>query len=177
MIDTITGAKSSLHTLWSGPEKATWEISTVNKFSRLAQGGSKSRLPSKRVEGADTIFFVSKHAIPKGKKKTYANFFCNIKLSKTEMNRVRLTVGGNKLTYNGNPSSLAISLMDLKIHLNSVISNDHKGACYLTEDIINYYLNNSMSNLQYMRIHLKYIPYEVVIEYSLIPIADTSGYV
>ena len=120
MIKTITGAKSSPHTLWSGPEKATWEISTANDFLCLAQGGGKSRLPSKRVEGTDTIFFVTQNAIPKGKK-TYANFVCNIKLSKTETNRVHLTVGGEKLTYDGKPSSPEINLLDLKIHLNSVI--------------------------------------------------------
>ena len=177
MIDTITGAKSYLHTLQSGPEKATWEISTANYFFRLAQGGGKSRLPSKRVEGAYNIFLVSKHAIPKGKKITYANFVCDVKISKTETYRVCLTVGGYKLTYNGDPSSPAISLLDLKIHLNSVISDARKGARYLTSDIINYFLNNPMANFQYMRIHLKDIPNEVVVEYSLLSIAAASGYI
>ena len=71
------------------------------------------------------------------------------------MHRVRLTVGGEKLTYNGDPSSLEISLLDLKIHLNSVISDARKVDRYLTADIIDYYLNNPMVNYQYMRIHLK----------------------
>ena len=34
-----------------------------------------------------------------------------------------------------------------------------------------------MVNYQYMRIHLKDIPNEVIIEYSLLPFADSSGYV
>ena len=34
-----------------------------------------------------------------------------------------------------------------------------------------------MLNYQYMRIHLKDIPNKVVVEYSLLPIADLSGYV
>ena len=93
------------------------------------------------------------------------------------MHRVRLTVGGNKLTYNVNPISQAISLLDLKIHLNSVISDAQKFARYLTSDIINYYLNNPMVNYQYMRIHLKYIPKKVIVEYFLLPLADSSGYV
>ena len=33
VIDTIIGAKSSLQTHRSGPEKATWEMSTTNDFS------------------------------------------------------------------------------------------------------------------------------------------------
>ena len=78
--------------------------------------------PSKRVEGNDTIFFVSKHTTPKDQKITYANFVCDIKLSKTETHRVRTTVGGDKLTYDGDPRSPAIRVLDFNIHLNSVIS-------------------------------------------------------
>ena len=97
-------------------------------------------------------------------KKTYAKIFCDINLSKTETHRVRLKVGGDKLTYDGDPIYPAISLLDLKIHLNSFISNTLKGARYLTADIINYYLNNPMANYQYMWIHLKDIPNKVVVE-------------
>ena len=34
-----------------------------------------------------------------------------------------------------------------------------------------------MSNYQYTRIHLKDIPNEVIVEYSLLPITNSSGYV
>ena len=34
-----------------------------------------------------------------------------------------------------------------------------------------------MADYQYMRIHLKDIPNEVIVEYSLLPIANSSGYV
>ena len=177
VINTITGDKSSLHTLRSGPKKATWEISTTNDFFCLAQGRGKYRLPSKLIEGTDTIFVVSKPIISKGKKITCANFICDIKLSKTETPCVPLAVGGDKLTYDGGPIYPAISLLDLRIHLNFVISYTWKGAHYLTADIINYYLNNPMANFQYMRIHLKDIPNEVIVDYSLLPIADANGYV
>ena len=33
-----------------------------------------------------------------------------------------------------------------------------------------------MVNYQYMRIHLKEIPNKVIVEYSLLPLADSSGY-
>ena len=71
------------------------------------------------------------------------------------MHHVCLKVGGNKLTYDGNPSSPEISLLDLKIHLNSIISNAQKGAHYMMSYIVNYHLNNPLANFQYMRIHLK----------------------
>ena len=47
----------------------------------------------------------------------------------------------------------------------------------MTVDIIEYYLNNPMSNFQYMWIHLRAIPHEVIIEYPLLSISDSSGYV
>ena len=47
----------------------------------------------------------------------------------------------------------------------------------MTADIINYYLNKPMANYQYMWIHLKDIPNKVVVEDSLLPIDDSSGYV
>ena len=106
---------------------------------------------------------------------TYAKCFCDIKLSKSETHRVRLAVRGNKLTYGGEPSSPAISLLDLRIHLNSVISDTRKGPRYITTDITNYYLNNPMSNFQYMQIHLKDINHKVIAEYSLLSIAEPSG--
>ena len=62
-------------------------------------------------------------------------------------------------TYDGDSISPEISLPDLKIHLNSIISNVHREARYMTADITNYYLNNPMSNFQYMRIHLRDIPH------------------
>ena len=125
----------------------------------MAQGRCKSRLPSKLVEGTNTVFFFFKQAIPKDKKITYANFVCDVKLYNTETHRVFLTVEGDQLMYDGNPRSLAISLLDLKIHINFFISEAHKGTHYMTADIINYDLNNPMSNFQYMQIHLKDIPH------------------
>ena len=88
-----------------------------------------------------------------------------------------MTVGDDKLTYDSDPSSPEISLLDLKIHLNSVIYDACKGARYITADIINYYLNNPMPKFHYMQIHLKDIPHEVIVEYSLLSISDLSGYV
>ena len=78
------------------------------------------------MNGTDTIFYVSRHTIPSNKKITYANFVCDIKLSKTKTHQVCLTVGGNKLTYDGDLSSPEICLLNLKIHLNSVISDAQK---------------------------------------------------
>ena len=44
-------------------------------------------------------------------------------------------VGGHKIDYDGKPSSPAISLLNTKIFLNSVISDVDKGATFSTVNI------------------------------------------
>ena len=87
---------------------------------------------------------------------------CNIKTQKAESHRTHLTVGGKKLDYPEDPSAPAVGLLDTKIHLNSVISDSKKGARYFVADINNYYLNNMLIHLQYMRIHAKYFTEEFI---------------
>ena len=52
---------------------------------------------TQRVKGSDTFHFVYKKDVTKGKKITYAQFYCDIRLQKVEINRTRLAVGGNLL--------------------------------------------------------------------------------
>ena len=68
------------------------------------------------------MFFTTKDNIPKDRKITYANFICNIRPQKPETHRVRLTAGGEKLDYPGDPSYPAVSLLNVKIHINITIS-------------------------------------------------------
>ena len=62
---------------------------------------------------------------------------CDIRPLKPETHRVILTAGDDKLYYNGNPSSPDAALLDIKIHINSVISDSERGARYLTAGIKN----------------------------------------
>ena len=101
---------------------------------------------------------------------------CDVRPLKSEKNRVRLTVGGDKLDFEDDPSSPAAALLDIKIHLNSVISDAHKGARYGTADIKNYYLNNPMSKFRYMCIPLKWFTDEIRAEYDIHALAS-GGYV
>ena len=47
----------------------------------------------------DTIDFILKKEVPKGKKVAYANYICDHRPLKEEEWRVRLTVGGGRLEY------------------------------------------------------------------------------
>ena len=62
----------------------------------------------------------------------------DIRPLKEEKYRVRITVGGDKLYFCGDASSVAASLATVKLLLNSVVST--KGAKFTTADIKDLYM-------------------------------------
>ena len=84
-------------------------------------------------------------------------------------------MGGDKLDYPGDPSSPTVSLIDCKLHLNSVIFDADKGVRYFTKAIRNFYLGTPMEFFQYMRMHKKEIPVEILEEYNIL--FDSKGFV
>ena len=110
----------------------------ANEFGRLCKVIVKTRPKADRMKVTGTIFFTTKDKIPKDRKITYANFICNICPQKSETHRVRLPAGGDKLNYPGDPSSPAVSLLNVKIHINSTISHAKDNAKYMCIDIKNF---------------------------------------
>jgi hypothetical protein len=60
-------------------------------------------------------------------------------------------------------------MLDAKMHFNSVISDASRGARYCTCDLKDFFLQSVMKIFQYIRIHRRYVPEEVIAEYSLTP--------
>jgi hypothetical protein len=75
-----------------------------------------------RLYNTNTIRFIRRSAIPKGRKVTYGSFVVDIKDHKEEKERARLTVGGDKIEYPGEKSTRTAGLTTAKILINSVIS-------------------------------------------------------
>ena len=71
-------------------------------------------------------------------------------------------------------SSPAVSLLYIKIHINSAILDADRGAKYPSCDMENFYLNDHMSIYRYIRISLKDLPKEIIQEYDLRKIAHTK---
>jgi hypothetical protein len=67
--------------------KIKWMRSTANEIDRLYN--------------TNTIRFIRRSDIPKGRKVTYGSFVVDIKYHKEEKERTRLTVGGTKLSIQG----------------------------------------------------------------------------
>ena len=161
------GKKLEYRQLINNPETArTWNTSSANEFGRLAQGVGN------RVEGTNTLRFIRKKDIPKGKRATYARYVCDIRPHKEEVHRVRITVGGNLIEY---PFSVTTKTTDMTILFNSVLSTP--GARFLTIDIKNFYLNTEMDIYEYMWFKCEDIPQEIIREYNLHLFVEDDGYV
>ena len=111
----------------------------------------------------------------RGKKVTYERFCCNVQLQKDDIKRTRLTVGGDRLPYDGKTSTETAGLKTIKIHINSTIST--KDEKYATADIGNFYTNSKLKSPKYMKIHLSLIPQEIIDEYDVMQYVDVDGYV
>ena len=135
-----TGAKQSIDRLLQDKDAKTWTTALSNEFGRLAQGVGKRRPQDQYVQGTNTIFFIKRDNVPRDAKVTYANLICDLRPLKAETHRVRMTVGGDKLSYEGDPSSPAVSLLNTQKILNSVISDAHNQARFSSADVKNHYL-------------------------------------
>ena len=73
------------------------------------------------VEGTKIVDFIFFNEVPLDRDVTYASFVCDLKPLKNETHRVRIVVGGDRLSYNDDPASPAASLLETKLVINSTI--------------------------------------------------------
>jgi hypothetical protein len=76
-------------------------------------------------------------------------------------------VGGDKLMYEFDSGSPTASLLETKILVNSVISDAHKGARFMSLDLKDFFLSTPMGTAEYMRIPVRYLPQDIIDKYNL----------
>jgi hypothetical protein len=169
VVDPETGtAMEYRHLIQKDDQKKDWEHSFANELGRLAQGIKG------RVKHTDTIFFISRDAVPKDRTVTYGRIVVSIRPQKDEPLRTRLTVGGNLIDYPGDVSTPTADLVTAKILFNSVVSTpDAKLMCC---DVKNFYLCTPMERYEYMRLPIALIPPEIIDAYNLRDLVH-NGYV
>ena len=89
----------------------------------------------------------------------------DIRPLKEEKYRVRITVGGNKLDFCRDASSVAASLATVKLLLNSVVST--RGTKFTTADIKVFFNASFFPDPEYMKTKMKIIPQEIIDQYQL----------
>ena len=127
----------------------------------MPRQGVGTRMPT----GTNTALFVAKSAIPHSRKVTYAQMVASIQPTKAEVNRVRVTVGRDRLDFPGATTTHCASLTTTKCLLNSTISTP--GARFMTLDIKDFYYGTAMARYEYMKLVLACIPENMIDQYSL----------
>ena len=169
VFDQETGKLLEYRQLCKHPQyKETWNRSFANELGRLAQG-------IRDIDGTNTIFFIPKHKVPAHKKVSYGRIVCEIRPQKKEKERTRLTVGGDKLDYDGPTTTETADITTVKVLLNSTISTP--GARFCCFDIKNFYLGTPMKEYEYIRLHMSILPDEIIEHYKLNQIAEPDGWV
>ena len=119
-----------------------------------------------------TVFFVAKKSIPYDHKFTYAQMVATSRPTKAKVNRVRVTVGGNRFDLKGATTIHCASLTTTKCLLNSTISTP--GARFMNLDIKDFYFDTAIARYEYMKIALACIPDLIIDQYNLQALSSDS---
>ena len=137
----------------------------------MAQGNTSG------VRYTGTIDFAHKHKVLRDRDVTYATFVLDHTPLKPEEYRVMITVDGNSLSYEEDSGSPAANLLEIKVLINSVISDAKSGAQFMTADIKNYFLANPMDRTEYTKVLYKNLPEDIKQKYNLHTKVTSSNYI
>jgi len=172
VLNEETGELMEYRHLLANPKyRTTWSKAYGKEIGRLAQG-----IPGE-VEGTNTITFIDKSHIPQNRWRdvTYGRIVASFRPEKEDPNRIRLTVGGNRINFTGDCGTPTADMLTVKLLLNSIIST--KGARFMTIDIKDFYLNTPMARPEYMRLKIDDMPDNVIKQYQLREKSTKDGYV
>ena len=143
--DETTEKMLTYKTLLNHPnatKRTIWQTSAANEWGRLLKGVGTSTTGTSRVKGYETIRFILPQQIPTGKKISYGRFVCEERPQKDEVQRTRLTLGGDRIEYDGDTATEVASMNTIQNFLNSVISTTK--ARFAAADIGNFYTNSRL---------------------------------
>ena len=147
------GRKLSMTTALQGDDAHIWLQKHGEEITRLFESG--------------TMRLIHRNMVPPDKKPAYYNPQVRTKIKNGILqHRVRGTIGGNQITYNGDTAAHTASMQLIKLLLNAVISD--KSAKFMTADIKDFYLGTPLPVAEYMRINLAHIPDDVIAKHNML---------
>ena len=156
-----TGKRETPESLLNGDDKEIWIKAVSNELGRLAKGNKYG------VSFTETIEFICKNQVPLNRNVTYASMVFDHRPLKTEKYRCRIVAGGDRLTYDEDASSPATDILETKLLLNSIISDAKNNARFISADLKDFFLASPMHQPEYMKMHIKYIPKDIIDKYTL----------
>jgi hypothetical protein len=124
VVHPITGKQIEYMALMNDPDlQPLWKRGFGNETGRLFQG-------IRDIPGTNTCLFVELTLTPKDRNITYGKIICDYKPHKKEKERVRLTVGGDRLDYYGDVATSTADITTQNINQQHSI---HK-RCHYDDD-------------------------------------------
>jgi hypothetical protein len=159
VIHPVTGKEMEYTALMKDPQlQPLWTRGFGNECGRLFQG-------IRDISGTETCFFIKLTNIPKDRKITYGKIVCDYKPHKKEKERVRLTVGYDRLDFSSDVATSTADITIFKILITSTLSTED--AAVMMMDIKNYYLGTPLSRFEYMKMVLSRFPEKIIQKYNL----------
>jgi hypothetical protein len=159
VIHPVTGKEMEYSALMKDPRlQPRWTRGFGNECGRLFQG-------IRDIPGTDICFFIKLTNIPKYRQITCGKIVCDCKPHKKEKERVRLTVGGDRLDYSGDLVTSTAHITTFKILINSTLSTED--AAMKMMYIKKYYLGTPLPRFEYMKMLLSHFPEEIIQKYNL----------
>ena len=131
-----------------------WCTAFGKEFGNVAQDNDHTG-----EKGTNSIFVMTHEQIlriPKDKVVTYGRIVVDYIPQKADPNRVRITAGGNLITYPGKLTTRTADLTTAKVLWNSVVSTP--GAKFMGIDIKSFYLTAPLPEPEYMKMPLSVFP-------------------
>jgi hypothetical protein len=147
MVHSTTGETiSSYKQLMHDPDTAEiWQTAFGKDFGGMAQGDKKTG-----QKGTNSIFVMTHNEIKlilRTQTITYARVVVVFRPQKADLHRIRITAGGNLITYPVELSTRTANLTTSKLMWNSVLSTE--GAKYMCLGIKNFYLSAPLDRYEY----------------------------
>ena len=138
----------------------------------LCQGYTCKSNTTHTVQGTNTCMFIARHQIPADRHATYVRIVTNYREQKADPYRVRSTVGGDRINFQGEVATKVADLVTVKCLLNSIIST--KGAKATCIDIKDFYFNIPLLTPEFIRFQAGVIPGDMWEQYDLDRINDNG---
>ena len=148
-INPDTGKAAEYRELIQSTAGPRWTLAMNKELGRLFQGFECAPDATHTVQGTDTCTFIHPQQIPTGKTPTYVRIVTDYREHKADPYRVRCTVGGNRIDFQGEVATKVADLVTVKCLLNHIISTP--GARAACIDIKDFYLNNPLPAAEYVR--------------------------
>ena len=129
----------------------------------------------KNIKGTNTLFVIHRRNVPTNKTAYHIRIVADFQPQKSDPHRIRIIVGGSKISVDYDIGTPTADLSTDKILINSTLSN--RGERWAGFDLMNMYLNTDLKDYENLRVHTLQIPEEFIQEYNLQQYVTPDGWV